>query len=293
MKRRDEVLVGLLLIAAVVTGVAGTVWLARGGLSSGYDMYARFPWGAGLKNGQPVLLAGVNIGFVKGVKLDPAGTLVVTLAINKEYQVPSGTTAAVEPNGIFGDQLIALTPTLAASTFMARGDTIPVGAGTPTTGDLLTKADSIARDVESIASTVRAEFVSGGGIADLRKVTGEMAALVAQLGQIATTQSRELTVTQQQLRATLAAVDSAVVDSTLRNFRTTSANVAQLTADLEHAQRQVRSVLEKLDNGTGTAGKLLNDPTVYARLDSLLMRLDSLAIDVKANPRRYINLRVF
>jgi phospholipid/cholesterol/gamma-HCH transport system substrate-binding protein len=168
-----------------------------------------------------------------------------------------------------------------------------VGVGTPTTGDLLTKADSIARDVESIASAVRAEFVSGGGIADLRKVTGEMAALVAQLGQIASAQSRELTITQQQLRATLAAVDSAVVDSTLRNFRTTSANVAQLTADLEHAQRQVRSVLEKLDHGTGTAGKLLNDPTVYARLDSLLMRLDSLAIDVKANPRRYINLRVF
>jgi phospholipid/cholesterol/gamma-HCH transport system substrate-binding protein len=293
MKRRDEVLVGLLLTTAVVTGVAGTVWLARGGLSTGYDMYARFPWGAGLKNGQPVLLAGVNIGFVKGVKLDPAGTLVVTLAINKEYQVPSGTRAAVEPNGIFGDQLIALTPEVAATTFMARGDTIPVGPGTPTTGDLLSKADSIARDVESIASAVRAEFVSGGGVADLRTMTGEMAALVAQLGQIAATQSRELTATQQQLRATLSAVDSAMIDSTLRNVRTTSANVAQLSGELEHAQRQVRSVLEKLDSGTGTAGKLLNDPAVYARLDALLLRLDSLAADVKANPRRYINLRVF
>jgi len=52
-------------------------------------------------------------------------------------------------------------------------------------------------------------------------------------------------------------------------------------------------VLEKLDNGTGTAGKLLNDPTLYARLDTLLLRLDSIAADVKANPRRYINLRVF
>ncbi len=293
MKRRDEVLVGLLLIVSVAVGVAGTVWLARGGLSSGYDMYARFPWGAGLKNGQPVLLAGVNIGFVKGVKLDPNGTLVVTLAINNEYQVPSQTTAAVEPNGIFGDQLIALTPTRSVTTFMAKGDTIPVGKGTPTTGDLLSKADSIALDVESITAAVRDEFVSGGGIADLRKVTGEMAALVAELGQIASAQSRELTITQQKLRATLAAVDSAVVDSTMRSIRTSTANVAAITEELQHAQGQVRSMLTKLDNGTGTAGKLLNDPTVYARLDSLLMRLDSLAIDVKANPRRYINLRVF
>lgn len=293
MKRRDEVLVGLLLIVSVAAGVAGTIWLARGGLSSGYEMYARFPWGAGLKNGQPVLLAGVNIGFVKGVKLDPNGTLVVTLAINDEYRVPSETTAAVQPNGIFGDQLIALTPVRAVSTVMAEGDTIPVGKGTPTTGDLLIRADSIALDVESITAAVRSEFVSGGGLSDLRKVTGEMAALVAELGQIASAQSRELTITQQKLRATLAAVDPAVVDSTLRSIRTSSANVAAITEELQHAQGQVRSILTKLDNGTGTAGKLLNDPTVYARLDSLLMRLDSLAIDVKANPRRYINLRVF
>ena len=293
MKRRDEVLVGLMLIVSVTVGVAGTVWLARGGLSSGYEMYARVPWGAGLKNGQPILLAGVNIGFVKGVKLDPNGTLVVTLAINNEFQVPSETTAAVQPNGIFGDQLIALTPVRAVSTFMAEGDTIPVGKGTPTTGDLLTKADSIALDVESITAAVRSEFVSGGGLADLRKVTGDMAALVAELGQIASAQSRELTITQQKLRATLAAVDSSVVDSTMRAIRTSTANVAVLTEELQHAQGQVKGILTKLDNGTGTAGKLLNDPTVYARLDSLLMRLDSLAIDVKANPRRYINLRVF
>lgn len=293
MKRRDEVLVGLLLIASVSAGVAGTVWLARGGLSSGYDMYARFPWGAGLKNGQPVLLAGVNVGFVKGVMLDPAGTLVVTLAINKEYRIPEGTTASVAPNGIFGDQLIALQPERAVTTYMAAGDTIPTGKGTPSTGDLLAKGDSIAKDVEALTGALRAEFVDGGGIANLRQVTADMAKLVTQLGAIASTQSAELSRTQQQLRSTLAAVDSAVVDSTLRAFRTSSANVATITEELKHAQAQVRSVLEKLDNGTGTAGKLLNDPTLYARLDTLLLRLDSIAADVKANPRRYINLRVF
>jgi phospholipid/cholesterol/gamma-HCH transport system substrate-binding protein len=293
MKRRDEVLVGLLLIGSVVAGVAGTVWLARGGLSSGYEMYTRFPWGAGLKNGQPVLLAGVNIGFVKRVQLDPNGTLVVTLAINNEYRIPTETTASVEPNGIFGDQLIALTPVHAVSTYLPKRDTIPMGEGTPTTGQLLEKGDSIARDVESITAAVRAEFVTGGGFADLRQVTREMTALIAELAQIASAQSRELTTTQQQLRATLAAVDPAVVDSTMRSIRTSSANVAAITEELQQAQVQVRSMLTKLDNGTGTAGKLLNDPTVYARLDSLLMRLDSLAMDVKANPRRYINLRVF
>ena len=293
MKRRDEVLVGLMLIITVMVGVVGTVWLARGGLTSGYPMYALFPWGAGLKNGQPVLLAGVNIGFVRKVELIPDGTLLVTLAVNKEYEIPEGTTAAVEPNGIFGDQLIALSPQLRVTTYMAQGDTIPTGKGTPTTGDVLTKADSIAAEVEAIATSVRTEFVTGGGIAELRKATGELTALITQLTSVAADQSRELTRTQTQLRSTLAAVDSTVVDSTLRAFRTTSANLAQLSADFEQTRAQLGSILSKVDSGNGTAGRLLNDPTIYARVDSLLLRLDALVLDVKTNPRRYINLRVF
>lgn len=293
MKRRDEVLVGLMLIFTVVVGIAGTVWLARGGLSSGYPMYAVFPWGAGLKNGQPVLLAGVNIGFVSKVELIPNGTLLVTLAVNDEYQIPDSTTASVEPNGIFGDQLIALSPRLSVTTYMAKRDTIPTGEGAATTGEVLSKADSVAAEVQTIVTALRTEFVTDGGISEIRKSIAEWSALTAQLGTIAAEQSRELTTTQQQLRATLAAVDASVLDSTLRAFRTSSANLAQLTGDLEKTRAQVSSILYKVDSGPGTAAKVLNDPAVYARVDSLLMRLDALVADVKANPRRYINLRVF
>ncbi len=292
-KRRDEVLVGILLITSVLVGIIGTVWLARGGLSGGYAMYTRFPWGAGLKNGQPVLLAGVNVGFVRKVELIPDGTLLVTLAIENEYRIPTGTTAAVEANGIFGDQLIALKPERAVTTYLAEGDTIPTGRGTPSMGEVFTKADSIAAEVSNIASSIRAEFVTGGGIAELRRTTAEMTALVARLGTIAAEQSRELTATQQRLRSTLAAVDSSVVDSTLRAFRSSSANLAQLTSDLDATRQQVNAVLAKIDSGPGTAGRLLNDPTVYVQMDSVLRRLDALVADVKANPRRYINLRVF
>ena len=62
-KRRDELLVGLLLLVAVVLGIGGTIWIARGGLASGYPMFTRFKWGSGLKQGQPVLLAGVLLKF--------------------------------------------------------------------------------------------------------------------------------------------------------------------------------------------------------------------------------------
>src|SRR4030095_16347523 len=102
MKRRDEVLVGILLTVGVVMAVLGTIWLVRGGFKSGYPLYARFKWGAGVKQGQPVRLAGVQVGVVSHCELDPRGTILVKMSIEKRYQVPRNSSAAVVPAGIFG-----------------------------------------------------------------------------------------------------------------------------------------------------------------------------------------------
>jgi len=63
MKKRDDVLVGLVMAVAIIIAIVGSLWLAHGGLSKGYALYAKFPWSSGLKQGQPVLLAGVNVNF--------------------------------------------------------------------------------------------------------------------------------------------------------------------------------------------------------------------------------------
>ena len=97
MKRRDEVTVGVLVSVAVVVLILGTLWLARGGLKSGYPLYTRFQWGQSLKQGQPVLLAGVNIGYVSDVKLRRDGYLDVTFRVNGDQTVPKGSVATVKP----------------------------------------------------------------------------------------------------------------------------------------------------------------------------------------------------
>ena len=292
-KRRDEVLVGLLLMVAIALALGGTIWIARGGLAKGYTMHARFPWGAGLKQGQPVLLAGVQVGFVEKVELIPDGTLDVTLQVQDEYRIPSGTTASVEANGIFGDMLIALTPVQGVEGKMAEGDTIPTGAGSPGVGQLLEKGDSIALNVRALSDEARRQFVDSGGVREVRQTVADLTKLVAQLSAVAAEQSRQLTLTQSQLRKTLSSVDSAKVDSTLVNLRATSASFEQLSRDFRETNTQVQSLVQKVNNGPGTAGKLMNDPAVYARMDTLLARLDSLAIDVRKNPRKYINLKIF
>lgn len=293
MKRRDELLVGLFLIIATAVGVLGTIWLVRGGFSQGYPLYARFPWGSGLKVGQPVQLAGVDVGHVADVELEPDGTLLVRMAIDNEYGIPVGTTAQVISVGIFGDAAVALTPSVPSRQYIAHGDTVVVGSGTPSMNDLLLRADSIERNVGAITVELERQLVAEGGLADLRATIGATNRLIAQLGAIAAEQSRGLSATMASARRSVGALDSMVIDSTLRNLQQASANTSALTATLGETTTQLNAVLAQLQSGNGTAGRLLNDTTLYVDLRGLVQRLDSLAADLQRNPKKYVNLSIF
>jgi phospholipid/cholesterol/gamma-HCH transport system substrate-binding protein len=300
MKKRDDVLVGIVMAAAVIVAIVGSLWLARGGLSKGYPLYAKFPWSSGLKQGQPVLLAGVNVGYVDEVDLRPNGTVLTTFRVGKQYKVPQGTIATVVANGIFGDMAIALTPKGPNPLSIPAGDTVPVGPSAPGIAQITGKADSIATSVNAMTTALNKQFIESGGVEDLRKTmatTNQMMLnfnrLITQFSSIAAEQNRQLTMTQASLRHATSGVDSAKIDSTLTNLRSTSANMAQLTSDFRATSMKLDSILVKMNSGNGSVGLALNDPGAYNDLRSTIQHMDSIMVDLKKNPRKYINLRIF
>lgn len=293
MKRRDEVLVGIIVTIGLIVAIAGTVWLSQGGLERGYPLYAKFPWGEGLKRGQPVLLSGVNAGYVDKVEFIPTGGVVATLRMTGGYRVPKGSRASVIPAGFFGDKSVALTPAAPNRATHAEGDTLPVAPSPPGVDQLAARADSIAKSVQAITGELERELVLGRGLANLRATLAGTNQLVAQLRSVVATQSRQLDATMASLRTAAGAVDPAKVDSTLRNVQAASANAVQLTTELSRASAQLSSTLAKLDSGEGTAGRLLTDPALYNDVRRLVTRVDSLTLDFQRNPRRYINLTIF
>jgi len=292
MKRRNEVLVGIFLTAALAIGVLGTIWLVRGGFRRGYPLYGVFRWGENLKVGQAVRLAGVQVGYVGAVDLRDDGTLFVTMQIDQGRRVPQNARAIVEPVGIFGDAQVALQATPSRTAY-EMGDTVPAGTAPPGIPQITAKADSVATVAVQLSRELQTQMVRGGGLADLRRTIAQTNALAAQLNAVAAEQSRQLTETQTQLRRTLAAVDPAVVDSTLRNLRAASENLAALTREFEGTSRRLDALIAKVDTGNGNAALLLNDRELYDNLVRLSTRVDSVVADLKRNPGRYVNLRVF
>jgi phospholipid/cholesterol/gamma-HCH transport system substrate-binding protein len=300
MKKRDDVLVGIVMAVAILVAIVGSLWLARGGLSKGYPLYAKFPWNSGLKQGQPVLLAGVNVGYVDEVELRQDGTVLTTFRVGKKFKVPAGTTATVVANGIFGDMAIALTPKGPNPNSIPPEDTVPVGPSAPGIAQITSKADSVATSVNAITTALNRELIASGGIQDLRKtlastnaLTLNMNRLVSQFSSIAAEQNRQLSLTQASLRRATSGIDSSKIDSTLSNLRATSANMATLTADFRVTTMKLDSLLTKANSGTGSIGLALNDPGAYNDVRALIQHMDSLMADIKKNPRKYINLTIF
>ncbi|HYV99506.1 MAG TPA: MlaD family protein [Gemmatimonadaceae bacterium] len=294
MRRRDEVLVGLFTIIAIVGLVMGMRWLARGGLSSGYPLYAQFPWGSGLKEGQAVLFSGVNVGYVEKVDLLENGGLVVHMRIYHDKKVPDQTVASIVPNGIFGDQNIALQhsggPT---GKWHVAGDTLPSGPGATQLSDVLAKVDTIARSLTSLMTSLHKELIDDKTIAGIRKTVLSADSMFRTISTVAQTQSAELAKSQESLRRVASAIDSAKLNSTIDGFRETTSHLNTLLDSLGATNVQLHGILTKLETGDGTASRLLNSPKMEVDMRALLVRFDSLLTDFQKNPKKYIRISIF
>jgi phospholipid/cholesterol/gamma-HCH transport system substrate-binding protein len=100
----------------VLLGLAAIVWFSiQAGArmpapGSTYQVNARFSNVTGLKTGSQIFLAGVPVGRVQQIRLDPQFAAIVQLQLSKDVQVPSDTIASIRTNGLLGDKFIALSP---------------------------------------------------------------------------------------------------------------------------------------------------------------------------------------
>lgn len=293
MKRRNEVTVGILLTVAVIVLITGTLWLVRGGLRSGYPLFTRFAWGQSLKQGQAVLLAGVTVGYVSDVQLNPAGVIDVDMRIQKKFKVPRTAVAEIYPVGIFGDVAVALKPSGPSPISYAPGDTVPSRPATGGLDALQARTDTVTASLARITRALEIELVQAGALREIRQTIVATNRFVAQLQGMVGEQNRNFSATLAAFRGAAKAVDSAQIASTLTSFRQTSASADSLMLRLSSNTTQLQAILARLERGDGTAGKFLTDTLLYRDARNLLIRVDSLMTDFQRNPRKYINLRVF
>ena len=314
---KKEIKIALVAIAAIAILFFGMNFLKGISLFSEKNVYyARFSNINGLTANNPIFANGYQVGLVKDIQFDYSGQgdIIVAFSLNDKMHLPVGTAAAIEsdfmgnvrmniifptnntplPTGVGSGVGLSPLPTGegAGVGLLHKGDTIPgsqaeglmarAAALLPTVEQMLPKLDSILMSVNtlladpSIARTLHhAERVT----ADLTTSTRQLNTLMANLNrQVPALMSKANGVLDntQQLTQNLAAVD---IDATMQKVDRTLANV-EVTA-------------KQLSQPNGTLGLLMNDPSLYNRLNGTLNSAEMLLNDVREHPKRYINVSVF
>ena len=267
-----------------------------------YKYYVIYDNIDGLTPSNPVLLNGLNVGRVQGIKLlqDRQNKLLVTLDIQKGVSLPTGTAAVLADGGLLGGKLIRLMMGTSA-TYLKDEDTLTARKEAGISAllqekalPLVTHADSLVKNLDVVASGFKETGLilnqvlknydqTGtslqGLLGDNRK---NLLAITTNLNAL----SASLIETEKGLKPLLAKT------GTLAD----SLNALKLGETVQSANRtiaELRALLASVESGKGTAGKLIKDETLYNNLNKTMVSLNKLMTNFREQPKRYVHISVF
>ena len=283
--------------------------------------------------GNAVVIRGVVAGSVQAIELAPKGWVHIRMRLDRDVVLPSDPVVLLNESSLFGEWQAAIEERSALPSDVnvrkaideAVGERgVLPGASYPGIGKLTEVAGQIAGDVANVAGRVQTAF-DDQAARELRASIKNVSDLSSVLASTVRSHAADLDTIAIQLRGAVAAMDNTVlsvqrmtaqVDTSAKtgDVRKIMDNVSTASTELRRASEQVSdltvrlsksqgrldaflangdSILVKVNSGKGSLGMFVNDPSVYRRSDSLLVQLQALIADIKANPGRYVKLRIF
>ncbi len=319
MKRSDnlrwsQVKAGIFILLAILLFGAGVLmmgdktkmFIQKGTLS------VIMPDVAGLKIGAPVWLAGVDVGLVTDIRFESPeknNEIEVTLQIERNAlkKIGKDSRVIIKTRGLMGEKYVDITPSLKYSE--SPPERI-YGENVARLDDVMQKAGASFDRLNSILEKVDRGEGTLGKLTTDKKLYDNLAGLSLELKQIADTLNSgegsigKLIHNNEPYYKFVSILNRA--DATLSDIQTKDGTLGRLIRDRElydkglalvsradSAVKSFEDVAVRLHSKEGTAGKLLNDKEAYDKLVKMIESIDALLIDIKANPKKYINLSVF
>ena len=297
MSRTREIQVGVTVLLALGITLWGVTWLKQLSLARRVRVWhVTFPQTGGLSTSDEVQVNGLRKGNVQSVAL-VRDHVSVDLALASDIALTTDCRVAVRNVGMMGEKVIAVD-LHASGTPYAATDTIPgiyekgipeVMAGVGGTIDAISE---LATQLKALADALDKNGNLTETLTNLHDTSEELKAAVVE-------NRAQLRLTIANFNASSRTVKSLTTDreaelrKALDSFERSAAGLERLTLRLDSLRATLQSVSGKVDRGDGSLGKLVNDPRLYDEARQTVTELKALLADIKANPKKYVQVKVF
>ncbi len=256
----------------------------------------------GLTESNPVQMNGLTIGRVRNIRIVPELNfkLAVTIDVNKEIIVNDSTTAYLSSTGVLGPKDIILKIGK-GSKILESGDTIP----TTHVDDMMTmltkKAQPMADSIEytiMYLNTMLKEY--GQMTKQVKNVLANTENMTASFSGIAADNRQNIKITMDNAAKMSAALTESQkrIDPMLAKLNTfaDSLNALKLASTMNQATTMIgelNKMMTAINSQKGTAGKMIYNDSLYTNLNKSLKSLDSLLVDFRKSPKRYVHFSAF
>ena len=301
MKLSRELKTGIIVIGGILLFIMGFSFLKSSPIfDNSKTFYAVYPNVGGLQPGTSVSINGFNVGKVNDIRfLDEKGNLLVTFTVGNDFKFSKNSIVELYDTGIIGGKGLQIRPVFDATGIAQSGDTLVTETRPGITDLAQEKLTPLVRKFESAISDADSVLINVNSVLDvktkkeLKEVIGGLNNLIVSLNGSAASLNQLLDGNKDKL------------ESSIKNFEVLTTNFAKLSdslntaglgrtlASLESTMASLNKVTQKIENGDGTLGLLMNDKELYDNLNSSTRELDLLLQDFRLNPKRYVNVSVF
>jgi len=301
LKLTREAKTGIIIVAGIVAFIFGLSYLKSSPLfDNSKTFYAIYDNVGGLQSGTQVSINGYNVGNVTSINFkDSSGKLVVTFSVSNEFDFSKNSVAELFDTGIIGGKGIQIIPVFDQAEMAKSGDTLQSKVKPGITELVQQKLTPLQMKVEGAVSNADSLLMNVNEILDdpTKRQLKETIVALNQLVKSFKGSADNLNVLMENNKQQL--------DSSLKNVSTITSNFAQLSDSLVNADLsgtlasfqstvvKLNGILEKIEKGEGSLGKLHKDDALYNNLAEASRELDLLLQDFRLNPKRYVNVSVF
>jgi phospholipid/cholesterol/gamma-HCH transport system substrate-binding protein len=289
-QRSTDVKVGIAVIAAAVILILAIVWIGEFRMNSKWVSYTvYFPETGGLASGDPVTVAGLEMGEVGEMAFEN-GRVRTEVRLEPGVTLTSDCSVEVRSIGLMGEKFVYVVPGTAGEV-VRPGSTLEgkYKAGltemTIMMEDLFTEVKQLSQTIRRFMGPEDDTHTLPESLTRLNQLTDEILALIRE-------NKDDLRGTAQSLRTASDNLND-ILGGRKQEILAGIDQLASATASLDSLSRSLRSVAESVDKGEGTLGLLVKEKDLHQEIETAVKNLDLLIKDIREHPERYIKVEIF